>query len=82
MPNAFQNNVGQRMYHVHCYQKCNNDTQSKVFFGWMWDWPSMWDFIDNKCEPKLLSKKNANAFLRFHCNLGMNNSLQNSQLKK
>jgi hypothetical protein len=29
----------------------------------MWDWPSMRNSIDNKCEPKLLFEKNANAFL-------------------
>jgi hypothetical protein len=28
----------------------------------MWDLPSMHDSTKNKCEPKLLSKKNANAF--------------------
>jgi hypothetical protein len=82
VPNVVQNSVGQRTYHVYCYQKCNNDTQSKPSFGWIWDWPSMWDFINNKCESKLLSKKNANAFLRFHFSLGMSSYLQNSQLTK
>jgi hypothetical protein len=71
-----------KAYHVHCHQKCNNDTHSKASFGWMWDWPSMRDSIDNKCEPKLLFEKNANAFLRLHFSLGMSSFLQNPQLTK
>jgi len=42
----------------------------------------MWDSIDNKCEPKLLFEKNANAFLGLCCSLGMSSSLQNPQLTK
>jgi hypothetical protein len=82
MPNAVQSSVGQRAYHVHGYRKCNNDTQLEAFFGWMWDWLNMLDSINNKCEPNLLFKKNANAFLGFHCSLGMSSSLQNPHFTK
>jgi hypothetical protein len=44
------NRVGQRTYHAHCHWKCNNDAQLEAYFGWMWDWPSIQDSINNKCE--------------------------------
>jgi hypothetical protein len=82
VPNAIQNSVRQRTYHAHCHHNCNNDTHSKAFFGWMWDWPSMQDSINNKREPKFLYEKNANAFIGLHCSLGMSSFLQNPQLTK